>query len=53
MLYRADVAQGQMLATPDGMLIGKYDPASIGASAEYETKVEEIARGLHPGDENQ
>ena len=48
-LYRADMPEGQMLATPEGMLIGKYDAASLNVAAAYETKVEEIGRGLHPG----
>ena len=48
-LFRADIHGTQMLATPQGMLVGAYDPASLAASAAYETKVEEVQRGLTPG----
>ncbi|HWB62568.1 MAG TPA: SBBP repeat-containing protein, partial [Chitinophagales bacterium] len=48
-LFRADVPGGQMLATPDGMLIGAYDPQSLGELAEYDTKLEAIDHGLMPG----
>ena len=47
-LYRADIPGGQMLATPEGMLIGKYDPQSISAISKYDAQVEEIQKGLSP-----
>ena len=48
-LFRADIRGAQMLATPQGMLVGVYDPASLSAVAQYETKVEEVQKGLIPG----
>ena len=48
-LYRADVPGGQMLATPQGMLIGRYDSASLAAVNNYDGKQEEIIKGLKPG----
>lgn len=47
-LYRADVPGGQMLATPQGMLVGKYDIASLAAISKYEAQLEEIQKGLNP-----
>src|SRR5436189_4882052 len=46
-VYKADVPGGQMLATPDGMIVGKYNPASLQALEAYLTKREEIGKGLH------
>jgi len=48
-LYRADVPGGQMLVTPDGMLIGLFDHSSMAAVSEYDMKVEEIQSGHKPG----
>jgi gliding motility-associated-like protein len=48
-LYKADVAGGQMLVTPDGMLIGAYDRTAMTAASEYDMKVEEIQSGHRPG----
>src|ERR1700727_1805790 len=35
-LYKADVPGAQMLVTPQGMLVGKYDPASLAAVYAYD-----------------
>jgi len=48
-LYKADVAGGQMLATPDGMLIGVFDRSAMTAVSEYGMKVEQIQNGHLPG----
>jgi len=48
-LYKADVAGGQMLVTPDGMLIGAFDRTDMTAASEYDMKVEEIQSGHRPG----
>ncbi len=47
-LFRADFPGGQMLATPQGMLIGKYDDAGLKAASKYEGQLEEIEKGLNP-----
>lgn len=47
-LYRADIPSGQMLATPQGMLIGKYDRQSMAAISKYDALAEEIGKGLKP-----
>ncbi len=44
-LFRADVPGGQMLATPEGMLVGVYDPESIEERGEYLHREEEYASG--------
>ena len=46
-LYRADVPGVQMLATPQGMIVGVFDQASLAANSAYNEKEEE--RGSHPG----
>lgn len=48
-LFRTDFPGGQMLATPQGMLIGKYDAASLEQVSKYEGQAEEIEKGLKPG----
>jgi gliding motility-associated-like protein len=44
-LFRADVPGGQMLATPQGMLVAKYDEQSLKANAAYMEREEEYQRG--------
>ncbi len=44
-IYRADIPGGQMLATPQGMLIGKFDPESQKEQAAYFEREEEYATG--------
>ncbi|MBX2903476.1 MAG: tandem-95 repeat protein [Chitinophagales bacterium] len=44
-LYRADVPGAQMLATPQGMLVGKYDIKSIEENAEWLEKEEAYKAG--------
>ena len=48
-LYRADVAGGQMLATPDGMLIGVFDRKSMSEVSRYDMEVEQIQSGHRSG----
>ena len=48
-LMKADVPGGQMLATPQGMLIGLFDPASMTAVSKYDMALEEIQTGKMPG----
>ena len=48
-LYRADVAGGQMLATPEGMLIGVFDPNSMSEISKYDMELEQIQSGKRPG----
>ena len=47
-LYRADMPGGQMLATPQGMLIGKFDPASVSARSTYDAQAEELEKKFSP-----
>jgi len=47
-LFRADIFGGQMVATPAGMLIGKFDPASLGARSKYDAQIEELSKKLTP-----
>jgi hypothetical protein len=42
-LYRADVSGAQMLATKEGMLVGKYDLQSLSELNEYMDQLEEIS----------
>lgn len=44
-LYRADVPGGQALATPDGMLLGRFNPESVVAQEAYHMRVEEVQKG--------
>lgn len=44
-LYRADVPGAQMLATPQGMLVGQFDPKSLAARGEYLHREEEYEKG--------
>ena len=48
-LFRADVPGGQMLATQQGMLVGKYDPQSLDLISKYDAQIEEIDKGFMPG----
>ena len=48
-LYRADVEGGQMLATPEGMLIGVFDHSSMSAASKYDMQVEQVLTGHMPG----
>lgn len=44
-LYRADVPGAQMLATPQGMLVGQFDPKSLAERGEYMHREEQYQRG--------
>ena len=50
-IYRADIPGYQMLATPEGMLIGKFNTDDLGALTAYEDKMEEISKGLSGNDQ--
>ncbi len=48
-LFKADVEGGQMLATPEGMIIGVFDNSSMSEASKYDMEVEQIMTGHRPG----
>ncbi len=43
-LYRADVPGGQALVTPEGMLLGIFNPESVKAVQDYHMRMEELQK---------